>query len=297
MGALLAVLLLLAGTPGPVPAATVRTPDGDVVVELHARALAPGEPVRLRLRAEDASVDPALRFLGRPVTLAREAEGPRWSGWAAVPLDAAAARAEVAIDWTAGGTSRHHAGTVRLEARRFPEQRLQVESRYVAPPADVTRRIEEERERLLALWQGREPSPVALRPFRRPVPGSPTGIFGERRFFNGEPRAPHPGLDLRATVGTPVLASGAGKVALAGDLYYTGGTVILDHGEGLFTVYAHLSAVEVEEGVRIDAGARVGLSGATGRVTGPHLHWGAKIGDVPVDPRALLDPRLFPQKK
>jgi murein DD-endopeptidase MepM/ murein hydrolase activator NlpD len=127
-----------------------------------------------------------------------------------------------------------------------------------------------------------------------PVPGKPTGIFGERRFFNGQPRSPHPGLDLKAATGTPVLAAGAGRVALACDLYWTGGTVVIDHGGGLFTVYGHLSKVEVAEGTVVEAGARVGLSGATGRVTGPHLHWGAKIGDVPVDPRALRDARLFP---
>ena len=90
------------------------------------------------------------------------------------------------------------------------------------------------------------------------------------------------------------LRAGAGRVALAGDLYWTGGTVVLDHGDGLFTVYGHLSKVDVTEGAVIESGTRVGLSGATGRVTGPHLHWGAKIGDVPVDPRALLDARLFP---
>ena len=180
-----------------------------------------------------------------------------------------------------------------IERRTFPEQRLKVSSKYVEPPPEVTRRIEEERGRLAALWAGRERPRAALHPFVRPVPGKPTGIFGERRFFNGEPRAPHPGLDLRAAEGTPVLAAGAGCVALAGDLYWTGGTVVLDHGDGLFTVYAHLSKMEVEEGAVIEAGTRIGRSGATGRVTGPHLHWGAKVGEIPVDPRALLDPRLF----
>jgi murein DD-endopeptidase MepM/ murein hydrolase activator NlpD len=111
--------------------------------------------------------------------------------------------------------------------------------------------------------------------------------------YNGEPRSPHPGLDLRAASGTPVESSGAGHVCLAEDLYYSGNTVILDHGGGLFTVYAHLSRLLVSEGDAVEAGHILGLSGATGRVTGPHLHWGAKIGDRPFDPAALLDPRLF----
>ena len=98
---------------------------------------------------------------------------------------------------------------------------------------------------------------------------------------------------VRAATGTPVLASGPGTVVLASDLYYSGNTVIVDHGGGLFTLYAHLSRLGVDEGQQVAAGDRVGLSGATGRVTGPHLHWGAKIGDLPFDPRALLDGSLF----
>jgi murein DD-endopeptidase MepM/ murein hydrolase activator NlpD len=129
--------------------------------------------------------------------------------------------------------------------------------------------------------------------FVRPVGGVPTSVFGTRRIFNGEPRSPHPGLDLRAASGTPVLSSGAGRVVLAQDLYYSGNTVIVDHGSGLFTIYAHLSATEVDEAQTVAAGDRLGLSGASGRVTGPHLHWGAKIGDRPFDPIALLAPELY----
>jgi murein DD-endopeptidase MepM/ murein hydrolase activator NlpD len=275
------------------PAAVVASPDGAWRIELHARALAPGEPVRVLARAEGEVAGLALSFLTQAVALAPEGEPGRFAGWAAVPLDATAGPGAVEVRWTVAGAQHRHAATVPIERRTFPEQRLTVESKYVEPPPEVSRRIEEERGRLAALWAGRERPSAALHPFVRPVPGKPTGTFGERRFFNGEPRAPHPGLDLRAAEGTPVLAAGAGRVALAGDLYWTGGTVVLDHGDGLFTVYAHLSKVEVEEGAVIEAGKRIGRSGATGRVTGPHLHWGAKVGTIPVDPRALLDPRLF----
>jgi murein DD-endopeptidase MepM/ murein hydrolase activator NlpD len=147
---------------------------------------------------------------------------------------------------------------------------------------------------LVAVYESRRLVVPPGQPFLRPVPGDPTSVFGTRRFFNEQPRDPHPGLDLRASTGTPVISSGAGRVALAAELYYAGGTVIVDHGGGLFTVYAHLSELLVEDGDEVDAGSRIGLSGATGRVTGPHLHWGAKIGNRPFDPEALLDPRLFP---
>ena len=134
--------------------------------------------------------------------------------------------------------------------------------------------------------------PLAER-FVRPVPGQPTSVFGTRRVFNGQARDPHPGLDLRAASGTDVVASGPGRVVLAQDLYYSGNTVIVDHGGGLFTLYAHLSSIGVENGANVEAGQSLGASGATGRVTGPHLHWGAKIGAIPFNPTALLDDRLF----
>lgn len=280
-------LVLLAGAAE--PEAVLAPPQAPWRIELHARALAPGEPVRVVATSAAGVRDLALTFLGQEVVL------EAGKGWAAVPLDAKAGPAEVQVRWSDDdGGPRKSPVTVSIEPRTFPEQHLKVESKYVEPPPEVTKRIEEERARLQALWASRKPASTPLHAFVRPVPGKPTGVFGERRFFNDQPRAPHPGLDLKAATGTPVLAAGAGRVALAEDLYWTGGTVVIDHGSGLFTVYGHLSKVEVSEGALVEAGARVGLSGATGRVTGPHLHWGAKIGDIPVDPRALLDPRLFP---
>jgi murein DD-endopeptidase MepM/ murein hydrolase activator NlpD len=135
--------------------------------------------------------------------------------------------------------------------------------------------------------------PPPKEPFVRPVPGEPTSRFGTRRLFNGEPRSPHPGIDLRAAAGATVAAAGGGRVVLADELYYSGNLVILDHGGGLFTLYAHLSRIDVREGQSVRRGERLGLAGATGRVTGPHLHWGAKVGDREFDPTALLDPALF----
>jgi murein DD-endopeptidase MepM/ murein hydrolase activator NlpD len=182
---------------------------------------------------------------------------------------------------------------VTVHPKEFPEEHLTVASKYVAPPREVDERLARERARLREIYRQRTPVRSAQAPFVRPVPGEPTSTFGKRRIFNGEPRSPHPGLDLRAASGTPVVSSGPGRVLLAQDLYYSGNTVLVDHGGGLFTLYAHLSEIQVAEGDEVAAGEQVGLSGATGRVTGPHLHWGAKIGDRPFDPQALLDPALF----
>ena len=186
--------------------------------------------------------------------------------------------------------------SVTVEAKEFPQEHLTVASKYVKPPKEVEERLSRERKKLKELYRNRRSEVVDDGPFVRPVPGEPTSTFGTRRLYNGEPRSPHPGLDLRAPTGTPVRSTGPGLVVLAEDLYYSGNTVLVDHGGGLFTIYAHLSEIGAEVGETIEAGRVIGLSGATGRVTGPHLHWGAKIGNRPFDPQALLDPALFDGK-
>jgi murein DD-endopeptidase MepM/ murein hydrolase activator NlpD len=122
-----------------------------------------------------------------------------------------------------------------------------------------------------------------------PAEGPAGSPFGLRRFFNGEPRSPHAGIDIKAPKGAPVVASNRGRVALTDELFFTGKTVVLDHGLGLFTLYVHLSEIEAKAGTMVDRGARIGKVGATGRVTGPHLHWGMRLGGQRVDPLALLE--------
>ena len=278
-------------------AAASDAPTPRLSVEVRAREIAPGEPLRVLVTSPVPLVSARGTFLGEEVFLARDSrgeDGRSWSGWTLVALDQEPGPASVgATGALADGTAVTGTLAVTIRAKPFPEERLTVESKYVEPPPEVAARLERERARLAEVYASRrEPAPASAA-FTRPVPGEPTAIFGTRRLYNGEPRSPHPGLDLRAGTGTPVHVSGNGVVSLAQDLYYSGQTVIVDHGGGLFTVYAHLSRIDVEEGQTVTAGQLVGLSGATGRVTGPHLHWGAKIGDRPFDPTALLDPALF----
>ena len=122
-----------------------------------------------------------------------------------------------------------------------------------------------------------------------PVSTSITSPFGYRRVINGIPRSPHTGVDLKAPLGTEVVASNHGRVALLGDFFFSGRSIILDHGGGLHTVYFHLSEFKVEEGVEVRRGDVIGLSGMTGRVTGPHLHWGARVNRARVDPFELIN--------
>jgi murein DD-endopeptidase MepM/ murein hydrolase activator NlpD len=229
---------------------------------------------------------------GADVSVSRRATD--WSGWSVVPLDQKPGGASVEVAGTVpGGAELRGRLSFRIAAKKFPEQRLTVDEGYVTPPPEVRERIERETRRLAAVYATRTPSAPPTGPFVRPVEGEPTGVFGTRRIYNGKPRSPHPGLDLRAATGTEVHASGPGVIVLAADLYFSGNTVIVDHGGGLFTIYGHLSRTLVREGETVEAGRLLGLSGSTGRVTGPHLHWGAKIGELPFDPTALLDPSLF----
>jgi murein DD-endopeptidase MepM/ murein hydrolase activator NlpD len=279
-------------------AAALSTSAAELVLDVRARSIAPGEPVRLVITSSEPLESLAGQFLEQEVFLqptGRDSGGDRWSGWTMVPLDAAAGHALVELSGeTAAGRPVSFERLVRIESKQFPEERLVVNQKYVTPPPEVEARLARERARLAEIYARRSPLPPAPEPFVRPVPGRPTSTFGTRRFFNGEPRNPHPGLDLDADTGIEVLAAGAGEVVVARELYYSGNLVILDHGGGLFTLYAHLSKMLVVEGQRIEPAQVVGLVGATGRVTGPHLHWGAKIGSLPFDPTALLDEALFP---
>lgn len=280
-------------------AAAVEGDDGQVAldVSLRARAIAPGEPLRVVVDAPVPLASASAEFLGQKIFLVPEASATaaeRWSGWALVELEQAAGQAVVhASGFATDGRAASGVLALRIEPREFPIERLSVARDYVEPPREVRERLEKEREVLGRIYETRTPIVSSRGAFVRPVSGEPTSVFGTRRLFNGEPRAPHPGIDLRAAEGTPVLSAGPGRVSLARDLYYSGGTVIVDHGAGLFTIYAHLSRIQADEGEEVSAGEVIGLSGSTGRVTGPHLHWGGKIGNRPFDPRALLDEALF----
>jgi murein DD-endopeptidase MepM/ murein hydrolase activator NlpD len=269
-----------------------------VSIEVTSRELAPGEPVRIEVASPEPLRAVEAEFLGRPVFLVRTAGradgGERWAGWSMIGLDDPPGVAAVEVHGASVG-GRDLAGTraVTVAPKRFPQEELAVAPKYVEPPENVRERLARERRMLAGIYETRRAAVPPEEPFVRPVSGEPTSIFGTRRVYNGQPRSPHPGLDLRAASGTPVRSSGPGLVVLARELYYSGNTVIVDHGGGLFTIYAHLSEFRVRELDTAEAGQVIGLSGATGRVTGPHLHWGAKIGNLPFDPTALLDPALF----
>jgi murein DD-endopeptidase MepM/ murein hydrolase activator NlpD len=189
----------------------------------------------------------------------------------------------------AAGIARKTSGTVGVKARRFPMQRLTLPRHLVDLDPETARRAEAEAARLRTLYATVTPERLWRGRFTRPVGGHDPGEgFGFRRIINGQPRMPHSGIDYAADRGTPVVASNRGRVALVGDFFFAGRLVVLDHGLGLYTLYFHLDGVDVIEGALVERGRTIGTVGATGRATGPHLHFGAQLRGARVDPSALL---------
>ncbi len=182
--------------------------------------------------------------------------------------------------------------TLSIAPRDWKIQRIEgVPPKYVTPPADELARIQREVTLKKAARPIATQSEYYESGFICPATGRISGVFGSQRFYNGEPRKPHYGVDIAAPVGTPVLAPADGVVTLARtDMYFEGGLILIDHGQGLISVMMHLSKVEVKPGQKVRKGERIGAVGATGRATGPHLHWGMWWRDAHLDPVLLVSP-------
>jgi murein DD-endopeptidase MepM/ murein hydrolase activator NlpD len=199
------------------------------------------------------------------------------------------------------GLGRDHGASATLSLPRGETRSLRVERRLWdvqhitgLPPAQVTpddaalARIQQERTRLAAARAADSDRTDWLPPMAWPARGRISGVFGSQRVLNGQPRQPHYGLDVAGPVGTPISAAWAGRVTLAADFFFFGKLVVIDHGHGINTLYAHLSAIDVAEGAVVAQGAPIGAMGATGRVTGPHLHFSLSWYAVWMDPQPRL---------
>ena len=216
---------------------------------------------------------------------------PSPAGWTAllgVDLEAEPGERTLLVEASgADGGTLEATAELRVVARKFAVQRLTVDPKFVEPPPEEMERIERDRAAFARAFASSGPGRL-WSSFRRPADGELRGNFGVRRVYNGRTRSRHAGLDVAAAVGAPVAAAGRGRVALAGDFYFSGGSVVLDHGDGLFTMYFHLSRLDVKEGDVVPEGRRIGAVGATGRATGPHLHWAARLLGARIDPAGLL---------
>jgi len=243
----------------------------------------PGDLFRISWRPGVSGGPWRARFDGREFPLWPGRDGG-WEGLAVVEATAEPGPRSLEIAGRAGPVARQG---IEVIPRSFGVQRLRVDPRLVNPdPEDAARAAREAKRIREVLARVSRPRLWAL-PFLLPARGPVSSPFGVRRVYNGEPRGYHSGLDIAAPRGTPVRAAAAGVVALAGELFYTGRTVFLDHGLGLFTAYFHMDEIRVRPGQPVAAGDVLGVVGSTGRSTGPHLHWGAYLEGVKADPLTL----------
>jgi murein DD-endopeptidase MepM/ murein hydrolase activator NlpD len=254
----------------------------------RARAVRPGEVIALTADPSRPVERILVSGLGAEIPMWREPAGRRWRVLLGIDVDHQPG--PITLTFTATdsrGTSTATAYPLVIEPARFAERHLTVPPRFVEPPESERPRIERERERLQAIYQA---ATTDRRPgaFAPPVPHRRSSPFGARSVFNGVPRDRHAGLDFASPAGATIRAPAAGRVVLVDALYYTGNTVVVDHGYGVVSVFAHLQRTMVDEGAVVSRGARLGTVGATGRATGPHLHWSVRLGGARVDPAAVL---------
>lgn len=225
---------------------------------------------------------------GRP--LAFFPYGEEYAALAGIDLESKPGKAAWRVGLVdAAGAPRKASGAVTVRSRKFAVQRLTLPKHLVDLDPDTERRAEAEAARLKTLYDTLSPERLWRGRFTRPVGGDGTGEgFGSRRIINNQPRAPHSGIDFTADRGTPVVAANRGRVALVADFFFGGRLVALDHGLGLYTLYMHLDGAGVPEGAVVERGQIIGTVGATGRATGPHLHFAAQLRRARVDPSDLF---------
>ena len=257
-------------------------------VSHQARALQPGEVVILELQSPRPLVLARATAFGTSVRFYPDPQGV-WHGLVGIDLETSPGEYAVAVRATdSDGATARATYTLAVEPKDFPTRTLTVAPSFVDPPPEVIERIQSEAARQAALFQSSTDARQWRGGFRRPVPGDASSSFGRRSVFNGQPRRPHSGTDFRATTGTTIQAPSAGTIVLAEQLYFSGNAVVIDHGWGLYSYFAHLSAIDVALDDVVTQGQVVGRVGATGRVTGPHLHWTVRLNDARVDPIALM---------
>ena len=224
---------------------------------------------------------PTARYQDKPVLVVRE-EGKRWIAIVGIPLKSQPGphQLQVSDGRTLGFT---------VGSKHYREQRIKLKnSRQVNPLAEDMARINRELAEQTRAYQTFSPTQPSNLMLDKPVDGPLSSPFGLRRFFNGEERNPHSGLDFAVPAGTPIKAPAAGKVILIGDYFFNGKTVFVDHGQGFISMFCHLSKIDVKLGQQVPRGGVLGKVGATGRATGPHMHWNVSLNDARVDPAIFI---------
>ena len=256
-------------------------------IHVSARSIRPGELVVLTLTLDAQAVGVTVNAFGGRMPVYGLRAGV-WQALVGIDLEQKPGAYAVTVEARLGPTVIRGEEMLTVKPRTFATRTLRVAPEFVNPPEALLARIEGEAALVRNITAQSGPDRLWSEPFVRPVREPANSRFGTRSVFNGEVRRPHGGADFLSAAGTLVHAPNAGRVAAARNLFFTGNTVIIDHGMGVVSLLAHLSAMDVREGEVIEAGQVIGRVGATGRVTGPHLHWGVTVTGARVDPLSIL---------
>ncbi|NMO18501.1 M23 family metallopeptidase [Pyxidicoccus fallax] len=282
-------------SPLPVAARPVEAPplaEGRPVLTLQPAAAKPGDPVVVSVRG--MAELPSGTLGGRPLHFFPWGEGFMAVTGLPVELGPGTAAVKVLGPAAPGAAPLELTSELNVLEPGYRERELKVSGKYVEPPASVKTRMAEDRKAFAAAFSQPFAAPLFGQNFAWPRQDRITAPYGDRRTFNGKLSSQHFGVDLDGDPGTPVTAANDGTVVMTRDNYSAGKTVIVHHGAGLYTTYFHLSRITVKNGTPVKQGQRLGLVGGTGRVTGPHLHWGVKVDDLWVDGEVLLRLDFFP---
>jgi murein DD-endopeptidase MepM/ murein hydrolase activator NlpD len=223
-------------------------------------------------------------MFGKDIAFAFDKQSNAWVALAGIDLETKPGPYRLRLDH---GGANLASRIIEVQAKEFRVRRLRVPETFVNPPPKALAQIADDNKMLAAAYAQSTPQRWSGA-FVLPVDGTPTSNFGTRSIYNGRPRSPHAGVDFTSEPGTPIRASNHGAIVLAAPLYFTGNTVVIDHGARLFSVFAHLSEFQVKAGDIVSHETIVGRVGATGRVTGPHLHWSVRLNGARVDPLSLI---------
>ena len=272
-------------------AVSFAQPDPPAVTVTPA-AIVAGSPELIRVAAPaTAKLDGEL--LGQKLEFFRGESEKGWYALVGVDVEATPGQSALTIHaHLANGEDRNLSRTITVLPAHYRTAELSVAPRFIEPNPAELKQIEFETALKKKIFAVSAPRPLWSGDFRAPVQATPTASFGARRTFNGKLASVHKGMDFRAHMGTPIHASNSGVVVLAQQLYLEGNCVVIDHGLGLYTIAMHLSKFDVHAGQRVSKGQLLGLSGATGRVTGPHLHWAVRWDNAYLDPAKLLQMNL-----
>jgi murein DD-endopeptidase MepM/ murein hydrolase activator NlpD len=250
--------------------------------------IAVGSPCLFRVDITSSVESVRGEWMGHEITFFRSSETHAWYGLAGVDVEAKPGSYKLSLEATqANGTITRDEQTILVESGHYKTERLTVPEKFVQPDPETLKRIEAERKIKDAAFSHVIAQPEWSGKFVPPIDTTVSEGFGTRRTFNGKLASVHRGLDYHAKPGSPVMAANSGEVVLARELFYEGNCVIIDHGQQFYTLYMHLSHLEVSEGDKVEKGQQIGLSGATGRATGPHLHTAVRWQGAYLDPAQL----------